>query len=110
MPLSRAQVDCITSETRPELAAWSSGCDNGIVFPPREEELPWLLGNGPCPVSPTQSVGLAGKPSFHLESHGGILKELAVVLLLALNLLAKVCVQNRKDRSISAVIVDFNPS
>lgn len=94
VPLSRTQVDCITTETSSELAAWPSGCGGGFAIPPREEELLWLQGKAPCLISSTQFVGLGEKPSFHLESHEGIFKELAIVLLLAK---ARVCVQNKKD-------------
>lgn len=86
--LSRTQVNCVTTETSSELAAWSSGCGGGFAIPPR------LQGKAPHPISSTQFVGFGGKPSFHLESHEGILKELAIVLLRAQ---ARVCVQNRKD-------------
>lgn len=83
-------VLCITSETSSELSAQSSSCVNRFAIPPRDEGLPWLQGKDPCPISPNQILGLTEKPSFYLESHGGILWELAIVLLLDLNPQARV--------------------
>lgn len=92
VPLSRTQVDCVTTETSSEPAARPSGCGGGFASQGGRASL--AEGKAPCLISSTQFVGLGEKPSFLLESHEGIFKELAVVLLLAE---ARVCVQNRKD-------------
>lgn len=81
-----------------------------VCHPPRDEELLWLQGKDPCTISSTKFVELAGKPSLHLESHRGILTELAIVLLLDLNLQAPVWVHTRKMRPIYVIFVDFNSS